>query len=72
MERKEAVALLRELVNNNLAESSLVSIEKNPSGDFNLIMKDYCGTKELKLFVAGKNLKIDVDEQKGYCIIHKS
>lgn len=72
MERKEAVELLKELIEKNLAEPSFISIEKNDSGRFNLVMKDECNSEELKEFVTEKKLTVKIDEQKGYCVIHKS
>jgi hypothetical protein len=70
LDRKEAVALLRELMENNLAQPSLVSIEENQTGTF-LIMKDDGNSQELRQFVAGKNLTVEVDKENGYFIIHE-
>ena len=70
MERKEAVALLREVIGNNLAQPTIVSIEKNQNGSFNLVMKDDCNNRALRRFVAQKNLIAEVDKKKGYFVIH--
>ena len=71
MERKEAVDLLKQIIEKNLAEPSFISIEKNHGGRFNLVMKDECDSRELRDFVAEKKLTVKVDEEKGYCVIHK-
>ncbi|HMK94746.1 MAG TPA: hypothetical protein VK536_05015 [Candidatus Limnocylindrales bacterium] len=70
MERKEAVALLREVIGNNLAQPKIVSLEKNQSGRFNLVMNDECNNRALKRFVAQKNLIAELDKKKGYLVIH--
>ena len=69
MERKEAIALLRELVDRNLAQPSIVSIDKNERGGFNLVIKDDC--QMIKQFIAEKKLAIKEDKEKGFCIIFK-
>ncbi len=70
MERHEALALLRELVENKVSQPSFVSIRENQNGKFNLILKDDYSSEELKQLAAQKNLLVEVDE-KGYCIIRK-
>jgi len=69
LERKEAIALLRELVDRNLAQPSIVSIDKNERGGFNLVIKDDC--QMIKQFIAEKKLAIKEDKEKGFCIIFK-
>jgi hypothetical protein len=67
LERKEAVALLKELVDSNLAQPSIVSIDKNKRGRFNLVIKANC--QMIRQFIAEK--KLAIKEEKGYCIISK-
>ena len=71
MERNEAVELLRELIDKNLASPSLMSLEKNQRGRFKVIMKDDCDTMAIREFVAEKNLMVEVDSERGYCVIRR-
>lgn len=71
MERKEAISLLKELVEGNLAQPSLVVLRENKRGTFDLVMKAECDTLALKKFIAGKNLSVRENEKAGYCIIFK-
>ena len=71
MERKEAIALLKELVDNNLAQPSLVILQEKSRGRFELQMKDECDNKALREFLNKKNFDMKQDEEKGYCIIYR-
>ena len=68
MERKEAIAMLKELLNLDLIEPYLVALNKIQGG-FNLMFKADCNLPELKEFMATKNLVIY--EEKGFCVITK-
>lgn len=70
MERKEAVELLRMLAGLNLVSPSFVSLKENKGGKFDLIMKSG-DSQALKQLAAERDLVIEVDVEKGYCIIHK-
>jgi hypothetical protein len=65
------VALLKELIDNNLARPSVVMLKKNKRGKFELHMKDECDTEAIREFVHKKKLEIKKDTEKGYCIIYK-
>ena len=54
LERKEATALLMELVKLNLALPSLVSLKNNKRGKFDLVLKGDCDLIALKHFIAKK------------------
>ena len=69
LERKEAVSLLRHLIEQQIIQTSLVSIEKNKGGGFELFLKVDCELLRLKQFLAEKNLAIR--EERGYCVIYR-
>lgn len=69
MERKEAVALLKDIVDSNLASPSLVVLKENEPGKFDLQMKEECNTEALREYITKKKLSIKSD--KGYCVIYK-
>ena len=69
LNRAEAVALLKELISLNLIQPSLISVEKNASGGFSLIMKVDGDLQGMRQLIAEKNLAMEEDEEKGYCII---
>ncbi len=71
MQRHEAVAILKEIINCNLAMPSIVALEKNKRGTFNLIMKADCDAKSIRQFTDEKNLTVELDNERGYCIISK-
>ena len=71
MERKEAIALLKELVDNNLAQPSLVILQEKSRGKFELQMKDECDNEALRDFLTKKNFGMKQDTEKGYCVIYK-
>jgi len=71
LERKEAVALLKELITGDLAQPFLVSLNENKRGKFDLVVKDDCNIQAIRRFALGKNFHVEVDEEKGYCFIHK-
>lgn len=70
MERREAVALLKELMACQLADFSWVSIVKKSDDDYRLEIKStYCET--LREYAANNNLAIEENNEKGYCTIYK-
>jgi len=71
LERHEAVALLKELVGLHLAPLSVISIQRNSRGRFDLIVKTDCGTPEFIQFIAERNLAVQADKENGYCTISK-
>lgn len=48
-----------------------MSLEKNQRGRFKVIMKDDCDTMAIREFVAEKNLMVEVDSERGYCVIRR-
>jgi hypothetical protein len=70
LDRAEAVSLLKELIRLNFVQPSLISVEKNTRGTFSLVMKPDGDLQGIQL-IAEKNLAIEEDKKKGYCIIFK-
>ncbi len=64
------MALLKELIDKGLIAPSLISVEKNDQGTYDLILKGNCDAKELKEAVAEKDLLIE-EQKDGHFIIHK-
>ena len=71
MERSEAVALLKELIVLNLALPSLVDLEPNKHGKFNLILKGDYDIQALRRFITERKLAMEENKEKGYCIVSK-
>ena len=71
MKREEAVALLKELIMLNLAMPSVVDLERNNHGRFDLIINADCNLPALRQFIAEKKFVLVEDKQKGYCVISK-
>jgi hypothetical protein len=69
LQRKEAVSLLKQLIERELVQPSFVSLEKNKQGGFDLVLKVDCDLQPLKKFLSENNLA--VREEKGYCAIYK-
>ena len=66
MERKEAIALLKELIDRDLVHPSFVSL--NGTGDkFSLMFNGDCASPELKQFALDRSLSIT--ETRGYCLV---
>ncbi len=62
MNRKQGIALLKEITERHLVEPSFASIEKNHQGSYNLIIRGDCKIQELKELLAEKNLTIEWDK----------
>jgi hypothetical protein len=69
LQRKEAIVVLRQLIEQRIVLPSWVSVEKNEHGGFNLKLKIDCDVESLRLFVAERNLA--VREEQEYCVIFK-
>ena len=70
LDRIEAMALLKELAGLNLVISSIVSIDKNKEGTFNLTIKTNDNLLGIRAFLADKNLILFEDTEKGTCTIY--
>lgn len=56
MERKEAIALLKELSSNHLVQPSLVVLKENKDGTFDLAIKGDYNAMAIKVFISDKKL----------------
>ena len=71
LNRKEAIALLKELIANDLVELSWVSIcEKNPS-DFQLQIRSNYERQRIEAFTQKHNFVIEENKDRGLLIISK-
>ncbi len=71
MQRKEAISLLKELIDANLVQPSFVHLKENQHGHFDLIIKGYCDPIEIRQLIAKKDLGLLVDKEKDICKIYK-
>ena len=71
MERKGAVALLKELMQDQLVYPTLVSLEQNKVGQFDIMMRVMGDTQALKQFVGEKNLMLEENPEKCYRILSR-
>jgi hypothetical protein len=63
--------LLKEIIDGNLGVPSVVSLERNKHGKFDLILRGECDTSGIRQFVIQRNLTFREDKEKGYCTIFK-
>ena len=71
MQREEATALLKELLEANLVVPSYIHLKENEHCHFDLIIKGDCDPVELRKFVVEKDLALLVDKEQGTCRIYK-
>lgn len=72
MDRHQATHLLKELVDNNFIQPTLVSLQRTSSGGYRIILKIEGDHETIKRFVKEKNLTFEPQKEKGYCIICKT
>ena len=68
MKRTEAVALLKELVAEQLIQPSLVLIERRSPDEYQLQMRGSYNFQEIEMFVKDR---FSLEESKGYLIFYK-
>jgi hypothetical protein len=71
LDRQEAVALLRELIAANLAQPSLISIDKIKNNTFSITMKGDTNLLGLRAFLADKDLVLRENKENGTCTIYR-
>jgi hypothetical protein len=71
LDRHKASKLLKELIEHNLTEASFISLRENKHGKFDLIIKGKVDSQNLEQFIAEQNLVLNLDKEKGDCIISK-
>ncbi len=71
MERKEATATLKEIIDLNPEFLSFVTLIENDHGKFDIVIKGDCDLTELKSVLAERKLKIEENMEDGYYTIFK-
>jgi hypothetical protein len=72
LDRKEATALLKELMAKDLIDPSWVSISERSPNQFQLQFKNVNDAQKLEAFTRSHNLVIEVNKNRGYILIYKS
>ena len=70
MDRKEAVALLKEMTILGFIQLSFVSIDKSANGTFIINLKANGKLQEIRAFLADKDLICFEDDEKGIYTIY--
>jgi hypothetical protein len=71
MKRENAVALVKELVANNLIQTNWLSIDRRKVDSYELRFRGDCERLELDTFLQNRNLAMEENKEKGFCIIFK-
>jgi hypothetical protein len=71
LERAEAIALLKQILALNLALPSMVALNQNKKGAYDLVLRGDCDIQPIKEFAAEQNLAVKWDKEKSTCIIYK-
>lgn len=72
MERKEAVATVKEFGSHSINEPSFVVLKKSGKGKFNLLLKkSECDIMDLNRWVSHRNLVVEEDRARDLLIISK-
>ena len=71
MERKEALAILRKMINCDLVEFSWVSLQERKLGDYMLQIGSGYNRQAVDDFVEKNNLSFEEDANKRYLVIFK-
>ena len=72
MLREQAVALLKELVANDLIQTSWVSIEERTPNSYELKFNGNCDRSLIDPILQKHNLTIKEDKDKGYFVIFET
>ena len=71
MRREEAVAVVKELVVNNLIQTDWLSIDNREPDIYELKFRGYCERLMLDTFLQERNLAMEENKEKGVCVIFK-
>jgi hypothetical protein len=71
MRREQAVALVKELVANNLIQTNWLSLDKSKPDSYELKFRGNCEPLLLDEFLQNRNLAMKENAEKGFCIIFK-
>lgn len=70
MERREATALLEQLIMNGLVQPSFVSLKRNARVNFDLVIGSEYSCQTLRQFLAQRRLVLSIE--KNYFVISKA
>ena len=71
LKREEATTLLKQIIALNLALPSMVALNQNKNGGFDLVLKGHFDVQAMKKFAAEKNLTLKWEKEKDTCTIYK-
>ena len=71
MKRENAVALVKELVCNNLIQTNWLSIDRRKVDSYELRFRGDCERTDLDIFLQNRNLAMEENKEKGFVIIFK-
>ena len=71
MRREQAVAVVKELVVNNLIQTDWLSIDNREPDIYELKFRGYCERLMLDTFLQERNLAMEENKEKGVCVIFK-
>jgi hypothetical protein len=71
MKRENAVALVKELVFNNLIQTNWLSIDRRKVDSYELRFRGDYERHDLDVFLQNRNLAMEENKEKGFCIIYK-
>ena len=71
MRREQAVAIVKELVGNNLIQANWLSIDKVKSDSYELRFRGYCERQLLGEFLQSYDLALEENREKSSFIISK-
>ena len=71
MRREQAVAVVKELVVNNLIQTDWLSIDNREPDIYELKFRGYCERLMLDTFLQERNLAMEENKEKGFFVIFK-
>jgi hypothetical protein len=71
MRREQTVALVKELVANNLIRTNWLSIDRRKVDSYELRFRGDCQRHDVEVFLQNRNLAMEENKEKGFCIIFK-
>ena len=71
MRREQAVAVVKDLVVNNLIQTDWLSIDRRKPDSYELKFRGYCERVLIDTFLQKRNLAIEENKERGFCIIFK-
>jgi deoxyadenosine/deoxycytidine kinase len=72
LEREEATAIIKEIIDLNIDFLSFITIIKNNHGKFDIVIKGDCKLPEIRSVIAQRKLTVEENIEEGYYTISKS